>query len=216
MEDDLNSSKNLLNKNQFIERKDFDNKIFEQLNESEPLFELIKQHKKRLLEIKDWKYSFNNSHTNHSEITYINGGKNVKDDIINNKISKFSREEEKKIGNENIENNIKLVKDFLKINSLNKSNNMNTDNNEESSTTINNINLNYNNIINTNDNMNDNSYSILKESSKNDTESNKFMKTGINFNKKLNFENIKSKNNYNSKTINSFLNRNNVDLIIAI
>ena len=43
MEDDLNSSKNLLNKNQFIEGKDFDNKIFEQLNESEPLFELIKQ-----------------------------------------------------------------------------------------------------------------------------------------------------------------------------
>ena len=216
MEDDLNSSKNLLNKNQFIERKDFDNKIFEQLNESEPLFELIKQHKKRLLEIKDWKYSFNNSRIIPSENTYINGERNVKDDIINNKISKYSREEEKKIGNENIENNIKLVKDFLKINSLNKSNNMNKDNNEESSTTINNINLNYNNIINTNDNMNDNSYSILKESSKNDTENNKCMKTGINFNKKLNFKNINSKNNYNSKTINSFSNRNNVNLIKSL
>ena len=204
-----NSSKNLSKKDNIEDRKVSDNKIIEQLNESEPLFELINQHKKRLLEIKDWKNNFNKSSINNSEITLINNEKNVKDNNSNKKINNFSKEEEKKIENENIENNIKLVKDFLKINSLTKSNIMNTDNNEES--TI--------NIINTTNqnNINDNTSLMLKESPKNDKEKNQsMMNTGINFNSKLALENIKSKNNYNSRTINSFSNRNNMNLIKSL
>ena len=113
-----NSSKNLSKKDKIEDRKVSDNKIIEQLNESEPLFELINQHKKRLLEIKDWKNNFNKSSINNSEITLINNEKNAKDTNSNKKINNFSKEEEKKIENENIENNIKLVKDFLKINSF--------------------------------------------------------------------------------------------------
>ena len=212
MEEELNyqnSSKNLSKKDQIEDRKVSDNKILEQLNESEPLFELINQHKKRLLEIKDWKNNFNKSSINNSEITLINNEKNAKDTNSNKKINNFSKEEEKKIENENIENNIKLVKDFLKINSLTKSNIMNTDNNEES--TI--------NIINTTNqnNINDNTSLMLKESPKNDKEKNQsMMNTGINFNSKLALENIKSKNNYNSRTINSLSNRSNMNLIKSL
>ena len=204
-----NSSKNLSKKDNIEDRKVSDNKIIEQLNESEPLFELINQHKKRLLEIKDWKNNFNKSSINNSEITLINNEKNAKDTNSNKKINNFSKEEEKKIENENIENNIKLVKDFLKINSLTKSNIMNTDNNEES--TI--------NIINTTNqnNINDNTSLMLKESPKNDKEKNQsMMNTGINFNSKLALENIKLKNNYNSRTINSLSNRSNMNLIKSL
>ena len=212
MEEELNyqnSSKNLSKKDKIEDRKVSDNKILEQLNESEPLFELINQHKKRLLEIKDWKNNFNKSSINNSEITLINNEKNAKDTNSNKKINNFSKEEEKKIENENIENNIKLVKDFLKINSLTKSNIMNTDNNEES--TI--------NIINTTNqnNINDNTSLMLKESPKNDKEKNQsMMNTGINFNSKLALENIKLKNNYNSRTINSLSNRSNMNLIKSL
>ena len=212
-----NSSKNLSKKDNIEDRKVSDNKIIEQLNESEPLFELINQHKKRLLEIKDWKNNFNKSSINNSEITLINNEKNAKDTNSNKKINNFSKEEEKKIENENIENNIKLVKDFLKINSLTKSNIMNTDNNEESTITVNNIN--YNNIINTTNqnNINDNTSLMLKESPKNDKEKNQsMMNTGINFNSKLALENIKLKNNYNSRTINSLSNRSNMNLIKSL
>ena len=212
MEEELNyqnSSNNLSKKDKIEDRKVSDNKILEQLNESEPLFELINQHKKRLLEIKDWKNNFNKSSINNSEITLINNEKNEKDINSNKKINNFSKEEEKKIENENIENNIKLVKDFLKINSLTKSNIMNTDNNEEN--TI--------NIINTTNqnNINDNTSLMLKESPKNDKEKNQsMMNTGINFNSKLNLENIKLKNNYNSRTINSLSNRSNMNLIKSL
>ena len=205
---DVNSRKNESMKNISNERTDYDNRKEENLSESGPLFNLINQHKKRLLEIKQWQNNFNNGNMNQSEIAFLDNGKNNKITNINSNINNYGKEEEKgkQLDIENVENNIKIVKDFLKINSLNKSN-INTENNDESSITINNIN--YNNIINTNNenNMNDISLSILKESIKKDLENNKnndimeqkqYMNTGINFTNKSIFENLKSTKNYSS------------------
>ena len=184
-----------------ISNNDENNKIkIDKFVESDPLFDLINQHKKRLYEIKEWQNKFNNS--NLIDFNKEEKNSNIKDEAVDDKTKK-----EKKYNKENLENNIKLVKDFLKINSLNS--NINTDNNEESSITINNIN--YNNIINTNNenNINDISYSIIKEATKKDSEKNNlieqndYINTGFNFNSKYKLENINSINISNTKrTIN--------------
>ena len=171
--------------------------------ESDPLFDLIKQHKKRLNEIKDWQNKFNNSNLvdTHKE----NRNKNIKEGVVDNKTK-----EEKKYNKENLKNTIKLVKDFLKINSLNS--NINTDNNEETS-------INYN-IINTNNenNMNDISYSLIKETTKNNQIDKKdFINTGYNFKPKYKLENINSININNTKrTTNDITNRQNISEIKSI
>ena len=217
MKEDLKNIDSTNNISQ-INKSNNDNEILEKLKESEPLFDLINQHKKRLLEIKEWQNNFNYSNISQSEKVLNDKGKDNKDNIINNNIQNSFKNEEKKLDIENIENNIKLVKDFLKLNSINKSNN-NTENNEESSITINNIN--YNNIINTNNenNINDISYSILKESmkkeiEKNNIEQNQYMNTGINFKNKFILENIKTTNNYSSnntkRTIDDHINKKNM------
>jgi hypothetical protein len=147
-----------------------------------------------------------------------------------------------KIEESKIDNNIKLAKDFLKLNSINKNQSsiaidntciINNNNNDDSSININISNTNNNNIINENNNnitnninqnendnnlennnTNNNSFSALKDSLRNDLDVNandnnngfvnilerKFLKTGINFNKKLALDNIKNIdiNNYKS------------------
>ena len=172
---------------------------------SDPLFDLIKQHKKRLNEIKDWQNKFNNS--NLVDFDKENKNNNIKEDVIDNKTK-----EEKKYNKENLKNTIKLVKDFLKLNSLNS--NINTDNNEETS-------INYN-IINTNNenNMNDiSSYSLTKKDieKNNQIEKNEFINTGYNFKSKYKLENINSINISNTKrTTNDLTNRQNISEIKSI
>ena len=171
--------------------------------ESDPLFDLIKQHKKRLNEIKDWQNKFNNS--NLVDTDKENRNNNIKEGVVDNKTK-----EEKKYNKENLKNTIKLVKDFLKINSLNS--NINTDNNEDTS-------INYN-IINTNNenNMNDISYSLIKETTKNNQIDKKdFINTGYNFKPKYKLENINSININNTKrTTNDITNRQNISEIKSI
>ena len=214
------STKNLIENNN-IYKKYQENQVIEGMIKNDPLFDLISQHKKRLQEIKEWQTNFANDITQ-SEITINDNDKinNLKKDLNNNNI-----EPDIKIEDDKIDNNIKLAKDFLKLNSLNKNqssldiNNNNNNNNDDSSINININNTNYNNIINENNNnytninpnennTNDNSYSVLKDSIKNDFDNNdnnilniieqKYMKTGTNFNKKLALDNIKNIENYKS------------------
>ncbi len=209
----INSTKNLSEKITSNEKADNESKILEVSKESDPLFDLINHHKKRLLEIKEWQNNFNNSNNvTQSEIAVVENEKNNKNNNLINFINNIGKEESKeKITN--IENNIKLVKDFLKVNSLNKSN-MTTENNDESSININ------GNILNTNNdnNLNDISDSVLKESLNKDLdnknniieEQKKYMSTKLNFKNKFKSENIKIKNN------NSFSNKKEQSMIMTI
>ena len=210
----INSTKNLSEKITSNEKADNESKIIEVSKESDPLFDLINHHKKRLLEIKKWQNNFNNSNNvTQSEIAVVENEKNNKNNNLINFINNIGKEESKeKITN--IENNIKIVKDFLKVNSLNKSN-MTTENNDESSININ------GNILNTNNdnNLNDISVSVLKESLNKDLdnknniieEQKKYMSTKLNFKNKFKSENIKIKNNNSfsntKRTINDYDNK---------
>jgi SWI/SNF-related matrix-associated actin-dependent regulator of chromatin subfamily A protein 2/4 len=229
----------LENNNIYKKRKH--NQLIECMTKNDPLFDLINQHKKRLQEIKEWQMSITGD-VLQSEITMIDAAdKNNKSkkDLNNNNVEQpVTKIEESKI-----DNNIKLAKDFLKLNSINKNQSsiaidntctINNNNNDDSSININISNTNNNNnIINENNNnitnninqnendnnlennnTNDNSFSALKDSLRNDLDVNandnnngfvkiverKYMKTGINFNKKLALDNIKNIdiNNYKS------------------
>ena len=198
----VNSTINSSEKN--IPKEKTDGENIEVSIETDPLFNLINHHKKRLLEIKEWKNNFNNSTSaSRSEIFVVENEKNLKNKNLTNYIDKFEKEERKE-NVINVENNIKSVKDFLKINSLDKSN-INTENNDEISITINNKN---NIVTNTNNenNFNDISYSILNEPLNKDLESKnnnmietkKHMKTGINLKNEFKSVNIKIKDNISS------------------
>ena len=198
----VNSTINSSEKNISKEKTDGEN--IEVSIENDPLFNLINHHKKRLLEIKEWKNNFNNStNASRSEIFIIDNEKNIKNKNLTNYVDQFEKEERKE-NVTNIENNIKSVKDFLKINSLDKSN-INTENNDESSITINNNN---NVVTNTNNenNFNDISYSILNEQLNKDLESKnnnmietkKYVNTGINLKDEFKSVNIKIKDNISS------------------
>ncbi len=217
------STKNLI-ENSNIYKKYHENQVIEGMIKNDPLFDLISQHKKRLQEIKEWQTNFAND-ISQSEITINDNDKinNLKKDLNNNNESDIKIEDDK------IDNNIKLAKDFLKLNSLNKNQssvdiNNNNNNNDDSSINININNTNYNNIINENNNnytninpnennTKDSSYSVLKDSIRNDFYNNdnnilniieqKYMKTGTNFNKKLALEKIKNIENYKSNNTNT-------------
>ena len=220
MKDDfknINSTKKVFQINISNNRIDKEKEI-EKLQDEDPLFDLINQHKKRLLEIKEWQNDFNYNNIKPSKIDLCCNEKNTK-----NNNQKSTKEKEKSLDNENTENNIKSLKDFLKLNSLNKSN-INTENNEESSITINNIN--YNNIINSNNenNLNEISYSILKESIKKEIENNKTMdiieqkayNKEMDFKNKFLIENIRAINNNSlnntKRTSNTITNKMNFNL----
>ena len=245
--------------NNNIYKKSKHNQLIECMIKNDPLFDLINQHKKRLQEIKEWQMSITGDGLQ-SEFTMIDAtdkNNKSKKDLNNNNIEQpHTRIEESKI-----DNNIKLAKDFLKFNSINKNQSSiaidntctinNNDNNDDSSSiNINISNTNYNNIINENNNnnitnnintgnmrnqnendnnlennnTNDNSFSALKDSLRNNLDVNanndnnnnngfvnflerKFMKTGINFNKKLALDNLKNIDINNYKTNNNTNNK---------
>ena len=149
------------------------NKYIEEIEDNDPLYDLINKYKKRLQEIKEWQTNFKNDNLSQSDKEILI----LTEKIKNRKVSSSS-ESDIKDNYENIQNNIKLAKDFLKINCINK-NQTTLDNNSNASIKINNIN-----------NTNESTYSILKDSTIKDLNNNikimekKYMKTVPNFSKK--------------------------------
>ena len=171
-----------------------ESQILEDMIKNDPLFDLINQHKKKLQEIKEWQTNFTNENVIQTEITtYDNDKLKNNQNILNNNKNIISD-----IKTEN-KNNIKSAKDFLKLNSINQSQSIIENNNDDSS-----ININIKKNINEY-NSNDNSISITKDFGINDNENEKnqkFVKTGTNFNKKLELEKIKNINNCHGNNTN--------------
>ena len=171
------------------------NKVIEDIVDNDPLYDLINKYKKRLQEIKEWQTNFKNDNLSQSDKEILL----LTEKIKNRKISSSS-ESDIKNNYENIQNNIKLAKNFLKENCINK-NQTTLDNNSNAS-------ININNIINTNEST----YSILKDSAIKDMNNNitmmekKYMKTLPNFSKKITIGS--NRKNCNSNDVN--LRRNNL------
>jgi hypothetical protein len=168
------------------------NKDIKDIFDSDPLYDLINKYKKRLQEIKEWQTNFKNDNLSQSDREILL----LTEKIKNKKIPNPSESDIKN----NYENNIKLAKDFLKVNCIKK--NLTTlENNSNAS-------ININNIINTNEST----YSILKDSTIKDLNNNitmmekKYMKTVPNFAKKIAI--ASKRNNCNSNDVN--LRRNNL------
>ena len=101
-----------------------ESQMLEDMIKNDPLFDLINQHKKKLQEIKEWQTYFTNENMTQTEITtYDNDKLNNIQNILNNKniISDIKTENK---------NNIKSAKDFLKLNSNNKSQSIIENNND--------------------------------------------------------------------------------------
>ena len=173
------------------------NKDIEEIVDNNPLYDLINKYKKRLQEIKEWQTNFKNDNLSQSDKEIL-----ILTEKIKNRKIPSSSESDIKNNYENIQNNIKLAKDFLKINCINK-NQTSLDNNSNISIKMNNDNIN---------NTNESTYSILKESTIKELNSNinmmekKYMKTVPNFAKKITIGN--NRNNCNSNDVN--LRRNNL------
>ena len=171
------------------------NKYIEEIEDNDPLYDLINKYKKRLQEIKEWQTNFKNDNLSQSDKEIL-----ILTEEIKNRKVPSSSESDIKDNYENIQNNIKLAKDFLKINYINK-NQTTLDNNSNASININNIN-----------NTNESTYSILKDSTIKDLNNNikimekKYMKTVPNFSKKKAI--VSNRNNCNSNDVN--LRRNNL------
>jgi len=183
----------------------------EEIIKNDPLFDIINQHKKKLQEIKEWKTNFTNGNNESQSENNFNEVNNILDQNANN---------------DNIKNNIKSAKDFLKLNCINKNkiledNNIIDENNESNIDNefnnkdiirLNNINYNLKlnedkeNIVQNENDKNDNSYSIIKDFENNNIFFNnkrnlnlnqKFTKARSSFVKKLEVENTQNSNNYN-------------------
>ena len=180
------------------------NKDIEDIVENDPLYDLINQYKTRLQEIKEWQNNFKNDNLSQSDKEILI----LADKIKNKKVSSLS-ESNIKTDYENIQNNIELAKDFLKINCINKNQSLLDNNNSNASININNIN-----------NTNESSYSILKGSAMKDLNNytnmveTKYMKTVPNFCKKMSIRSNRNNSNSNDDNIKrnnltSRLNNNN-------
>ena len=171
-----------------------ENQVIEGMIKNDPLFDLIAQHKKKLKEIKEWQNNFTNNNITQTEIATndtvkLNKIPNFKNNIIISDINE----------NKNIEKNIKTAKDFLKLNSINKSNSLIENTNDDSS-----VNININKKNANENNSNDNSVSLSKDFDNNiNNNIQKYMRTGMNFNNKLELEKIQDTENFNSNNTNN-------------
>jgi len=173
------------------------NKDIEDIVGNDPLYDLINKYKKRLQEIKEWQTNFKNDNLSQSDREIL-----LLTQKIKNRKAQSSSESDIKTNYENFQNNIKLAKDFLKINCINK-NQTTFDNNSS------NVSININNI---NNNTNESSCSALKDSTIKDLNNNinmmekKYMKTVPNFTKKISI----GTNRVNCNSNDAYLRRNNL------
>ena len=85
--------------------EDYKKDHLEEIIKNDPLFDIINQHKKRLQEIKDWKTNFTNGNNESQSDINCYDENNILDQNVNN---------------DNIKNNIKSAKEFLKFNCIDR------------------------------------------------------------------------------------------------